>query len=50
MSFWWFSKPFFAFNRVGMKKNPISSKSERQVQPLLRDILEGMLFCRTGLG
>jgi hypothetical protein len=29
VSFWWFSKPFFAFNRVGMKKNPISSKSER---------------------
>jgi hypothetical protein len=24
-SFWWFSKPFWAVNRVGLEKNPISS-------------------------
>ncbi len=30
------SKPFWAFNRLGMKKNPISSKSEREVRHCLR--------------
>jgi hypothetical protein len=49
LSFWWFSKPFWAVNRVGIEKNPIPNghyESDLRHQPFL----DGDKQARPGLG